>query len=81
MRGALTPPPSIDEPVMKMPLDPPRSDVQSLQNFLEVEERCRGEFAAQRRGERREVVDKPPYHAAPTTDRPMQSPIPIDAQA
>jgi hypothetical protein len=55
--GALTPPPMMDEPVMKIPL---------VRNVSVVPI------------ERRETSH---YHAAPTTDNPMQSPIPVEAQA
>lgn len=55
MRGARTPPPMIEEPVMKIPLDPCQTGVVVREEGL--------------------------YHAAPTTDNPMQSPMPRLAQA
>jgi hypothetical protein len=55
IRGAFTPPPRIDVPVMNMPL------VWSQQACHHL----KGDSA---------------YHAAPTTDSPMQKAIPVAAQ-
>jgi len=60
MRGALTPPPMIEVPVMKIPLC-----MFSVLAHVPVRSTC--------------VLDS--YHAAPTTDSPMQRAIPEDAQA
>lgn len=59
IRGARTPPPTIEDPVMKMPLE--RKICQ-----------CPGSSQA---------PEGYPYHAAPTTDRPMHSEMPKLAQA
>jgi hypothetical protein len=56
IRGARTPPPIIEEPVMKIPLE-----------------------VYQRRGS--DGREREEYQAAPTTDNPMQSPMPKLAQA
>jgi hypothetical protein len=56
MRGARTPPPIIEEPVIKIPLV----------------------FLSENIGM---VGKRDVYHAAPTTDNPMQSPMPKLAQA
>ena len=58
IRGALTPPPRIEEPVMKIPLF----------EILSVFARVRVWYSCA-------------YHAAPTTDRPMQRPMPRSAHA
>jgi hypothetical protein len=58
IRGARTPPPMIEEPVMKIPLG-------ICQMVIISGLRERGTI----------------YHAAPTTDSPMQSPMPKLAQA
>jgi hypothetical protein len=82
MRGALTPPPRIDVPVMKMPL----CDLSQLlflclslcPPVLHVAPRC----------SILPLIMVPLHHsgevtdqAAPTTDSPMQSAMPIEAQA
>jgi hypothetical protein len=59
IRGARTPPPRMDEPVMKIPLRTPR-----------------GYY-----GIRRQKGCLVAYHAAPTTDSPMQSAMPRSAHA
>lgn len=58
MRGARTPPPTIEDPVMKMPLQT------KLREYLGPSRASEGW----------------PYHAAPTTERPMHSEMPKLAQ-
>jgi len=66
MRGALTPPPMMEEPVMKMPLLAGESWLACVVLLWGFND---GEWWEGR------------YHAAPTTERPMQRPIPRLAHA
>lgn len=58
IRGARTPPPTIEDPVIKMPLK------RKTREFVEPSQAPEGL----------------PYHAAPTTDKPMHSEMPKLAQ-
>ena len=63
IRGALTPPPRIEEPVIKMPLQ--TNELAAL--LLVTVEQAPLKVVA--------------YHAAPTTDKPIQRAIPRSAHA
>jgi hypothetical protein len=62
IRGALTPAPRIDEPVIKIPLD-------ACELLTVLPKTVPSHWILR------------PYHAAPTTERPMQSAIPVHAHA
>lgn len=64
--GARTPPPKMDEPVMKMPLQAPPNRTTVLPSVTPSSWRGVG------KGTR--------YHPAPRTERPMHKPTPISAQ-
>lgn len=81
IRGAFTPPPRIDEPVMKIPLP----DGRFFKRLALLPPLCLNVLCLKRDWLRLSPPLSPPmpwaYHAAPTTDNPIHKPMPKSAQA